>query len=305
MKQLEVLHFQYIHIENAALQKNPLIERKKYDKKKTSIVFIRNPYDYFDIMLTDYLNTNKSLLFTNEIRQHLLEDKGVAFLEWLDTLNFIPFYNPQTFFMDVRKREAVALENLEDFDYVKKKKKSTIFLDYCQIELEIKKTPISHRTFSIYPYKEHPLVEKFLGKDMKLYEKTLTLWNLSTEKGFKPLGEVIERKIVYTPLKEANGYKGGCGGMHAKMIRGFAFYQDAQKPLSIEIYKNNELVTCTVANIPRVELQKQFKLSSNMCGFQVHFEKAIFRPGDKIEVVIVPENIILPIVGDALRFLQP
>ena len=304
MKQLEVLHFQHMHIDNAHLHEKPLFEKKKYNKEKLNIVFIRNPYDYFDIMLTDYLKNKKSILFSNEINQHRLEDDGIVFLEWLDTLNFIPFYNPQTFFMDIRKREEIALENLENFDYVVPYEKSTIFMNNYKINIQIKKQSNSDQVFSIYQHKDHPLVEKFLGKDIKLYEKTLALWNISKEKGFKSLREIITRKVIYIPLKEANGFKGGCGGMNAKMIRGFTFYGNAQEPLTIEIYRNDKLLITTLANVPRAELQKQFKLSTNTCGFQVHFEKEVFHKGDKIEVVIVPENILLPIVGDALNFLK-
>jgi hypothetical protein len=303
MKKKEILHFQHMNIENAYLIKNPLKEAKKHTTEKTNIVFFRNPYDYFDTMLSAYLQTGKSLLFTQKIIEQMKVLEGDTFLEWLDTLNFIPLYNPQTFFMDVCKRVTQAMDNLENFDYVIPYEESHLVGEISQ-DLIIKKKEHTKLSFSIKNHKEHPLVEKFLAKDLELYRKTLELWNLSKENTFQPLGNIIKRKIIYTPLHKAIGFHGRCGGMNIKMIRGFAFYQDAQKPLTLEIYKNDKLLTTTIADIIRPDVQQQFKLDKETCGFQVNFKEETLTKGDKVQIIIVPDNIELPIVGNAKAFLE-
>jgi hypothetical protein len=300
---MEIYLFQHMRIKNATLQKKPLLEAKVPNSEDTSTVFIRDPYDYFDAILFEYLKERKSLLFTDDIIKHIKSEDGIAFLKWLHTLNFLPFYNPQTYFVDVRKRVDTALENLENFDYVVPYEESELFLEKVANEIQIKKETYSKLKFSIKNHKEHPLVKVFLEKDLQIYNKTLELWNQVKNNEFKSLGEIIERKTIYKELKEAIGYKGVCAGMQKNMIRGFAFYQDAEKPLMLEIYRNDEFLIEATADIPRSDIQQEFKLTKNNCGFQVDFKYETFKKGDKVEVIIVPENIKLPIVGNAQAFL--
>jgi hypothetical protein len=300
---MEIYLFQHMQIKNATLQKNPLLEAKVHNEENMSTVFIRDPYDYFDAMLFEYLKERKSLLFTDDIIKRMETEDGIAFLKWLNTLTFLPFYNPQTFFVDARKRVDTALENLENFDYVVPYEESELFLDKVANEIQIEKESYPKLKFSIKNHKEHPLVKVFLEKDLLIYGKTLELWNKVKENDFKPLGEIIKRKTIYTALKEAIGFKGACGNIEAKMIQGFALYKNAEKPLTLEIYNNQELIATTVADVPRPELQQQLKLSKEHCGFKIIFEEETFRKGDKVEVIIVPENIKLPIVGNAQAFL--
>ena len=302
---MEIYHFQDFHIQNASLITKPIRDWTKDENSLISVVFIRNPYDYFDTMLFQYIKQRKSLLFTDEIISQMKVQDGSKFLEWLDNLNIFPFYNPQTFFMDIRKRIDKAIENLENFDYVVPYEENKLFLEHIGSDIKINKEPYPKLNFSLKHYHLHPLTNKFLDKDLQLYKRTLELWALTKESGFKTLKESItDKTTIYTPINQAPGFRGGCGIIEEKIIRGFAFYQDTEEPLSLEIYNNCKLLISTIANIPRPDLKEKFNLRKNTCGFQCIFEENTFRKGDKVDIIIIPENITIPIMGNAKDFLQ-
>ncbi len=114
----------------------------------------------------------------------------------------------------------------------------------------------------------------------------------------------MEQKTVYTDMNEAENFKGTSGFINEKCIRGFAFNTESQESLTLEIHKNGELLCTTNADQLREEIMGKFNLSHGKCGFQVDFEKPTFQKGDSIDIIIVPENIRLPIVGNAKKFLE-
>ncbi len=244
---------------------------------------------------------NKSLLFSEEMTLMAETKNANEFFSWLDTLNFIPLYNPQTFLFDERKRIDAAKEKLEWADYVVTEE---------GIEVFVRETGISVENTFIENSEECPISladadvkwqERFVGKDMQLYMHARELWKKIEAAGYMQLGRIIKR---YKPIQSMANFHGMCGGMYEKMIRGFVFNREFQEPLELEIYKNGILLTTTVANHPRPELKEKFGLKTDKCGILVKFDKPTIKPGDKIEIVIVPDNVLVPIVGSAKAFLE-
>ena len=304
MKKTEILHFQNITVENAQIAINPLISQKVETKNTISVVFIRNPYEYFDYLLFDYLDNKRSILFTKEIKKQLKKLNATDFLVWLDTLNFIPLYNPQTFQLDVRKRLKFAIENLERFDYVVPYEEIDLFLENVSLKLDIQIVKENKHSFSLSSVKESSLVTKFTEKDNLLYIEAKKLWNLSKENDFKSLKELIEQKTVYVDMNETENFKGASGVMNEKSIRGYALNLNSQKSLNIEIYINNQLLCTTKADMTRKDIADKFQHSNEECGFLINFDKPTFKKGDDVDIIIVPENIRVPIVGNAQKFLE-
>ena len=137
LRKVEVHHFQNLTIENATLSDHPLTQAKEVKKDLLTLVFVRDPYAYFDTLLFDYLKHKRSLLFTQDIINNMKKLDNEAFLKWLETINFIPFYNPQTFQLDISKRSLSAIENLESFDYVVPYEEIDIFLKNTSLDISI------------------------------------------------------------------------------------------------------------------------------------------------------------------------
>ena len=303
MKKIEVSNFQNLIIINTKVPKTPLIQHKEDEEDVVTLVIIRDPYAYFDYLLFDYISHKRSILFTQEIIKQMKILDNHDFLKWFSTLNFIPFYNPQTFQLDVHKRLNVATEKLKHFDYVIPYEELDIFLANIPLDISISNVNEGGISFSLASIVQDELTQEFIEKDLELYNKAQELWNLIKKNNFQPLSDLLEQETIFTPINETENFRGGCGGMNEKMIRGFAFNLKKQTSLKLEIYKNTKLLCKTEANIPRADFQKQFNLTTDKCGFQVIFDKSIFKKGDCVDVVIVPENIRLPIVGDAKEFL--
>ena len=265
-----------------------------------SIIFY-SPLKYFDSLLSKYMYENKSLLFSEEMTVMAETKSANEFFSWLDSINFIPLYSPQTFLLDDRKRVDAAKEKLKWADYVVIEegvealhKEAGISVTY-DFGVNSKVPPVSLSDADL------KWQERFVGKDMQLYEYACELWKKIEAAGYIQLGRIIKR---YKPMQNMANFHGMCGGMYEKMIRGFAFNRELQEPLELEIYKNGTLLTTTVANHPRPELKEKFSLKIDKCGILVKFDKPTIQPGDKIEVVIVPENVLVPIVGSAKAFLE-
>lgn len=192
-KVVEIHHFHNLHIQNANIIDRPLTQEKERKKDLLSIVFVRDPYSYFDYLLFDYLKHKRSILFTQDIINNMKRLDGAAFIQWLETLNFIPFYNPQTFQLDVSKRSEVAIKNLEQFDYVVPYEEIDIFLKNIPLNIIIEKKEETKLLFSLseqihYP-KNQQIIKKFIGKDIELYKRSLELWDIVKKNNFKSLGQ--------------------------------------------------------------------------------------------------------------------
>jgi|GEM_PF-2754948 len=300
----ELLYFQHDEVDGVLLRTTPLIGVKRPDETLLSTVIVRNPYDYFDAMLNDYLITKKSLLFSEEMEAQVKKLDSEAFLRWLEGLHFLPFYNPQIYYLDAKKRLQEATDNLQNFEYVVPYEEVDAFVSHTGIPLKIASAKKSAYPFRMRDVRDESLVEKYIGKDKRLYEEVMRLWREIETHDYRPLAQVMHRMPPMIPLHQAEGYRGGCGGMNAKMVRGFAFKLGRAEPLEVAIYRNKELLVRTKADTPREELQKKFALPSNRCGILVNFEEETIFPGDRIDILIMPEGIKLPISGQAEKYLN-
>ncbi len=303
MKKIEVQNFQNLTIENAKIINIPLNQAKNEEKDVLTIVFIRDPYEYFDYLLFDYLTHKRSLLFTQDIISTMKKLDNEDFLKWFKTLNFIPFYNPQTFQLDICKKSLTAIENLESFDYVVPYEKINIFLENISSDITITAEKEKKLLFSLNSQRENELVREFIGKDMELYGRSLELWELIEKNDFQPLRLLIDRKRSQSKMKEIQKYRGVAGRMTSNSIIGWVFNKEKQESITIEIYKNDNFLCITEANKMRLDLQKQQIHPTGQCGFEVSFDKQTFQKGDKIEIKILPEKTILPLGENIKNFL--
>ena len=308
-----IYHFQNLDIANATLKTQPIVlwqetdETANTEKKEMRVVFIRDPYDYFDALLFTYLKEKRSILFTQDIINHMKKDDNKTFITWLGTINFIPLYNPQTFQLDISKKLENALTNLEQFDYVVPYEEIDLFLEKVPSNITISKKEERKLSFSMYVHKRHPLAEKFVGMDVKLYEKACELWDIVKKHDFKPLGTLIERKKAIqnnTPSSQKK-YIGVLGKITSHYIRGWVINKkNPQNAVtSVSIYKNGKFLCILKAEKMREDLKKQKIHPTGKCGFEMTFDDVTFNYGDKIEVKILPEKVNLPLGDDAKIFL--
>jgi len=309
IKNIEIHNFHNLTIENAQVTIHPLNQPKEEKKDTLSVVFVRDPYAYFDYLMFDYLEHKRSLLFTQDIINHMKEFSSKNFLHWFDTLNFIPFYNPQTFQLDSAKRLESAIDNLRSFDYVVPYDEIDSFLEKFSSELWISTENHKKLLFSLEAQKNHTLTDKLISKDLELYDESIKLWNLVKKNNFKPLRSLIERK---KPIDNAvsqqdsdllQQYKGLAGKITSNSIRGWIFHKVKGETIIVSIFKNNDFVCIAKANKMREDLKRQHIHPTGECGFEVIFDLEMFKRGDKVEVKILPHNTPLPLGIDSKNFL--
>ena len=303
VKKIEVQNFQNLTIENAVIIEHPLTQAKDEKKDLFTVVFVRDPYEYFDTLLFDYLKHQKSILFTQDIINNMKKLDNETFLKWLETLNFIPFYNPQTFQLDISKRSLTSIENLESFDYVVPYEETDTFLENVSSDISISKEKEHKLLFSLDTQRDDELIDKFIGKDLELYERSLELWELVKKNNFKPLRSLINRKKSQAEQQKINKYKGIVGKITSNSIVGWVYHKDKQSNTVISIYKNGIFLRMLKADIMREDLKKQQIHPTGQCGFEVVFDEPTFQKGDKVEIKILPDKTILPLGQDVKIFL--
>jgi len=309
VKKIEVQNFQNLTVENATIATHPLTQGKEVKKDLLTIVFVRDPYAYFDYLLFDYLKHKRSLLFTQDIISNMKTLDNESFLKWLKTLNFIPFYNPQTSQLDARKRLDVAIENLESFDYVVPYEEIDVFLENVSLDINIYKEE-TKSFFSLSTQHDNEIISTFIGNDLKLYERSLELWELVKKNNFNPLVTLIEHKQKPESIEDQkkkltmHKYKGIAGQITSKSIKGWVFHTEKEEYVMLEVYNNDTLLCTLTADKIRQDLKKRQLHPTGKCGFEITFDKLTFREGDKVEIKILPENITLPFGPNIRSFLE-
>jgi len=303
----EILNFQDIEYSNAVLIEKPLDQVKQFSDDMNSVVIIREPFAYFDAMLTCYLNEKKSLLFTKEIIKKMEKYDGERFLTWLDSLSFIPFYNPQSYFLDLRKRIASVKKNLEYFDYVVPYESIEEFTTHLSSGLQIRPGKEKTMRFSLAQHKGHPLVEKFIGKDIVLYEQVQALWELQRSHGYlslKVLKRPEETSVVSQRSISKRRIRGVVSHITSKTIVGWASVKGREKNVKVRVYRNGKYLGEAIANKMRPAIKESGKHPTGYCGFKMQFEKETFCEKDHIEVKVMPEEFVLPLGKPSQKFLK-
>ncbi len=313
LKKIEILNFHHLQIENAKSITKPLDQAAFEDKESLTVVVARNPYDYFDSLLYDYLVNEKSILFTQDIIDHMKEQDGRSFFQWFDGLNFIPFQNPQTFHLDIRKRVPQALESLESFDYVVPYEALETFLEKVAPDIRIDKKGEERLLFSLSSLRGEELTEKYVGKDSELYRRALELWEFTEENGYRTLPSLLggkrisqrkeEEKQEEEKSKKMQLYRGVAGKITDRSIAGWVFHKEEPEKVTVGIYKNGDFLCMAKADRMREDLKRQHIHPTGECGFEVRFDEETFKKGDRIEVKILPDKIPLPLRGNIEAFL--
>jgi len=297
MKKSIILNFQNIESSNIDMFVKPFEQVKFGGKDNISILIVREPFSYLDAMLSFYLEEKKSVLFSDDILKQMQKLKGDDFLVWFDSLSFIPFYNPQTFYLDIRKRISYALKNLESFDYVVSWEEIELFQQEVMPNWIFKKRKEKELSFSFKDYENHPLIDKFLQKDQTLYTQALELWNLSKMNQFKTLKILVNNKKNIQEkekLSKKQLYKGYVGHISNKIISGWAVKEGSTESLKVEIYKNGEFLARVNVDQLRMDVKKLGIHPTGVCGFRMVFKEDVFSKKDRIEVKIVPGGFVIP-----------
>ena len=302
MGKIKILNFHNLKIDNAELIHGPLSRSLEKDDNTFNVVFIRDPYQYFDYMISDYLAQKKSLLFTQDIVKNLDKLDEISFLEWLNRLNFFPLYNNQTFHLDISKRVPEAIGNLEKFDYVVPYEKIDLFLENVFPYIGITKKLFRKYYFSLESVKGSRQAEEFVYKDNELYKRSLELWNAIEENDYKPLG-MFCRNIEAKVPNQSNIYRGIAGKITADSISGWVFHKGREEVVKVAIFRNGVQLYITSANLSRDDLLKQKIHPTGKCGFEVLFDKPVFRRGDNVAVKTFPDYVGIPLGEIAKSFL--
>ncbi|RLA68546.1 MAG: hypothetical protein DRG30_11110 [Epsilonproteobacteria bacterium] len=314
-KKIEILNFHNLLIENTYAADKASDKAQNKDEDSLKVVFIRDPYEYFNYFLYDFLIHKRSQLFTHDIISHLRSLNNEDFLAWFDSLRLIPFYCPQTYQFDISKSITIAMKKLEGFDYVVPYEEIDLFIEKVAPDIVVEREEIKKLKFSLDSQKGNRLTEKFVGKDLELHGRSQELWTLSKENDYKPLGLLLESRKSSKNLKnktkskrvkksrEMQDHKGISGGIRDSTIAGWVFHKEKKEAVTLRIYHNNRFLCMTKADKFRKDLIDNNIHPTGVCGFKVDFSKPIFKKGDKIEVKILPDNILLPLGPKVKEFL--
>ncbi len=304
MEDFKILHFQDLSIENATLYTKPLPETELTYDDHTTVVIMRDPYEYFNSILEHYIQHEMSPSLSRETRQAISTMRDEEFLAWFSTLNYLPVINPQTFQLDLRKRIKTAEERLALFDYVVPYEKIDLFLTHIAPDIKIQKSPSSEPSFSLSALKGSELAETFIGKDLQLYAQAQTLWNLSESNQYKSLKLLIEKKEPKKKQKQQKLYRGVVGKISENTVRGWVFHMKQKESITVGIYRNGTLIKETKADKMRPDIQELMDHPTGKCGIHVVFETAMFKAGDTVEIKTVPDNAIIHLGKQAQAFLD-
>ncbi len=314
-KKIEILNFHNLRIDNTYTANKVSDKAKNKHEDSLKVVFIRDPYEYFNYFLYDFLIHKRSQLFTRDIISHLRSLNNEDFLAWFDSLRLIPFYCPQIYQFDISKSISIAMKKLEGFDYVVPYEEIDLFIENVAPDIVVEREEIKKLKFSLDSQKGNRLVEKFVSKDLALYSRSQELWALSKKNDYKPLGLLLESKESSKDLKnetkpkrtkkpsQMQDHRGISGGIRDSTIAGWVFHKEKKEAVVLRIYHNNRFLCMTKADKFRKDLIDQGIHPTGGCGFKVEFSKPIFKKGDKIEVRILPDNILLPFGPKVKEFL--
>ncbi len=309
MEKIEILDFHNLQIKNAFTINKALCLTKFEDENSLKVLFVREPYSYFNYFLYDLIVNKKTQLFTEEIINYMENLDNETFLNWLDLLNMMPLYNPQVYQLDIRKRISVAKEKLEAFDYVIPYEEINLFVEKVAPNIIIERENVKKLKFSLDSQRNNELTKKFISKDLALYRKSQELWTLSEENDYKPLGLLLgNRKSLKdfkkkTDSKEMQKYKGLSGRIRDNFIAGWVFHKEREETIILKIYNNNKFLCMAKADKLRKDLITHNIHPTGKCGFEVVFDKTVFKRGDKVEIKIIPDNTLLPFAPNVKEFL--
>jgi hypothetical protein len=188
MRKIKLYNFQNLEVETTCELSS--ISESLEDENILRVVVVRDPYTFLDVLLLDYLKTKKSKLFTQDIINMMKKTKPEAFVEWLHSLNFMPFYNPQTMYFNKSQNIDIACSVLEKFDYVVPYEELELFLKNIDFDINLQILKEHKLLFTFKSQKENPIMNNFLEKDLKLYEKTWVLWEQIKRDRFRPINQL-------------------------------------------------------------------------------------------------------------------
>lgn len=278
------------------------------NKECINILLIQDPCIIFNTLLHTYISDKKSILFTKDILSHKSSMESDAFLEWLDTLHFNPFYNPLTFALDNRKRVPAGTQVLEQFDYVVPYPKIELFIKNVSLDVKINPKQTEKLLFDFSA--EDAFIKPFIEKDLLLFKKSMELFELSKKHDYASLRTLIKHKPKVETFEEQNKmlhqhkYKGLVGQINANSIKGWVLHTDNEASVTLELYKNETLLCTVTANEPREDIKTLHHHPTGHCGFTITFSEEIFNKEDIIKLIVLPEHIALPLSPNVRKFLE-
>ena len=303
MKKFKIINFQDLKISNAEISKKPFDETKFEDEETLTVVIIRDPYEYFSYLLSDYIQNRMSPKLSKETMKNMKKMDTDTFLEWFKTLHYLPLINPQTFQLDLRKRVDVAIENLESFDYVVPYEEIDIFLEHVGSDVKIHKIQTEELPFSLSDIRNSEVVTSFLLKDIVIYRKIQILWKIIIDNNYHQLEHVQEKKIQPKGTTDSD-YIGLLGKINKNTVEGWIYNKMyIKEPVMLKVYQNGIFLENILADKQRKDIQKLHNHPNGLCGFQLSLLTSTFHQGDDIEI-FTPNGEKLSLGTNAKSFLK-
>jgi len=301
MRPFNIINFHNLKIQNAKISTKPFEKTTFTTQDAFTVIFIQNPFIYFDSLLEYHILYNMSPKLAKETKTMLSKKSHTNFLLWLKELNYLPLINPQTFQLDMKKRVDKAIDTLSSFDYIVPCEFIDIFIKNVAPELMIEKPLKTIFPFSLSQIDNLELIEHFIGKDQKLFKQAHLLWQQIEINHFTSL------KTLNIPKKQkkSSKYIGIVDTISSNMISGWVFRENNDESILVGIYQNGILRHETKANIFRPGVKKNLGHPTGYCGFKAKFKNNLFQSSDKIEIKILPEEIPIKLGKKALKFQTP
>ncbi|MCF6207490.1 MAG: hypothetical protein L3J47_11475, partial [Sulfurovum sp.] len=243
----------------------------------------------FDLKLFAYAYEGKSLLFANEMKKNMQRMSADDFLYWLESIRFLPLYDPQTLQVDSKKNIENAMSKLYMYDYVVPNDQIDVLHQHlggfqCTQNIKGQDMP-----FSIQKVQNSDLVQKFIGKDMQLYSEAKRLWRICQEEEYVSLRTLGEEKQYIDP----GGYTGMIDLFTPTAVAGWIVHEEIKGSIEVGIYRNGALLEKVQTEIMRPGIKERFSHPTGLCGFRVDFASPVFKLQDTLEVKTVHGEYVL------------
>lgn len=259
--------------------------------KEKEVIYIHNPYDYFDAELYKYAIEGESLLFGDDMIQQMKHKTPNEFLLWLQSIHFYPLINPITAQLDSKKNIDKVIDMLQSHDYVVPYEAISEFFEHVDSQVLAPKPLSPSMDFSISQVTDKELIDAFIGRDIQIYETAKKLWEIIRHNNFKP-------------LEKPKKYEGLVDKISPTIIAGWIFDIDSPESQTVYIYKNDILIEKVYANMLRPGIKKNKKHPTGLCGFQIKFSYPTFSSSDTIQVSTEDGTFILSFTKEVHSFFN-
>jgi len=256
----------------------PIREFKK-ENGYLYIALLPEPIEYLNYMYEYVVNNYKDLEIVNKFI------KSNNKVDFIVKNNFLQFFNPLTFVFDSKKRVAIAVKNLEQFDYIVLTKETISFLENKKLDILIENKSVKTKIFD-----DLINLDTIIFKDKNLFNEIKKIWDNIKRNNFKSLQNIVQCRGVVDIISN-------------NRISGWAFVKNKEQPVRVGLFINNKKVAETKADIFRKDLKDKNLHKSGNCGFIFNIDLLKFEILD-LEIKITDYNFILSQGQKAKEYLK-